>query len=66
MAAELEPEALVGDEPGLTVTTEVTNAVVIDAMQVPVALLTTLVITPLFTESIFERSCFLKNSGFVR
>lgn len=63
--AESEPKTLIGDELGVTVTTEVTKAVVVDAMQVPVALLTTLVTTPLFAESTLERSCFLKNSGLV-
>lgn len=65
MIAESEPKTLIDDELGVTVTTEVTKAVVVDAMQVPVALLTTLVTTPLFAESTLERSCFLKNAGLV-
>lgn len=66
LTVESEPEALVGNESGMTVTTEVTKAVVVDAMQVPVALLTTLVTTSLFTESTLDRPCFLKNSGLIR
>lgn len=65
LIAESEPKTLTGVELGVTVTTEVTKAVVVDATQVPVALLTTLVTTPVFAESNLERSRFLKNSGLV-